>query len=450
MSKPTDIRIVEAVLSFQSVPYRTPLKFGGRVVDHAILVNVEVSAENRRGHGASGFGTMPLGTAWAWPTAALSVEEAEDAMQKFAEDVVELANGYPDYGHPIEIAYQLSAEYPHTAKTLAQRLKLAEEMPLLAQLVAASAFDAALHDAFGRANGFNSYDGLSSKQMNDDLSIYLDAQFKGEYLDKYTLRQPKESLPLYHLVGALDPLTTADVKQPLRDGLPESLADWIKADGLTHLKIKLAGDNLDWDVERTLAVDRVAVENASAKGKPTLFYSCDFNEKCSEAAYVIDFLARVKKQSAAAFDRIQYIEQPTHRNLREHPNDKMHEAAKLKPIVIDESLVDYESLMLARDMGYSGVALKTCKGQTDSLLLAAAAQKFNMFLCVQDLTCPGASFLQSASLAAHIPTVAAVEGNSRQYCPQANKLWAKKYPGLFKVTDGQVTTGVLNKIGLGF
>jgi hypothetical protein len=46
--------------------------------------------------------------------------------------------------------------------------------------------------------------------------------------------------------------------------------------------------------------------------------------------------------------------------------------------------------------------------------------------------------------------VAAVEGNSRQYCLQANKLWAKKYPGLFKVSDGQVATGVLNKIGLGF
>jgi L-alanine-DL-glutamate epimerase-like enolase superfamily enzyme len=450
MSKPTDIRIVEAILSFESVPYRTPLKFGGRVVDHAILVNVEVSAESRRGHGASGFGTMPLGTAWAWPTAALAVEQAEDAMQKFAEDVVELANGYPDYGHPIEIAYQLSAEYPHTAKTLAQRLKLAEEMPLLAQLVAASAFDAALHDAFGRANDMNSYDGLSSKQMNDDLSIYLDAQFKGEFLDKYTLRQPKASLPLYHLVGALDPLTAADVKQPIRDGLPESLGDWIKADGLTHLKIKLAGDDLNWDVERTVAVDRVATESASAKGKPALSYSCDFNEKCAKVAYVVDFLGRVKKQSAAAFDRIQYLEQPMHRNLREHPNDKMHEAAKLKPIVIDESLVDYETLMLARDMGYTGVALKTCKGQTDSLLLAAAAQKFNMFLCVQDLTCPGASFLQSASLAARIPTVAAVEGNSRQYCPQANKLWAKKYPGLFKVSDGQVATGVLNKIGLGF
>jgi hypothetical protein len=85
MSKPTDIRIVEAILSFESVPYRTPLKFGGRTVDHAILVNVEVSAESRRGHGASGFGTMPLGSAWAWPANVLSVEQTEDAMQKFAD-----------------------------------------------------------------------------------------------------------------------------------------------------------------------------------------------------------------------------------------------------------------------------------------------------------------------------------------------------------------------------
>ena len=50
----------------------------------------------------------------------------------------------------------------------------------------------------------------------------------------------------------------------------------------------------------------------------------------------------------------------------------MHAAAKLKPVVIDESLVDYESLLLSREQGYSGVALKSCKGQSQSLLLAAA------------------------------------------------------------------------------
>ena len=42
----------------------------------------------------------------------------------------------------------------------------------------------------------------------------------------------------------------------------------------------------------------------------------------------------------------------------------MHEAAKFEPVVIDESLLDLESLQLAREMGYTGAALKACKGQS--------------------------------------------------------------------------------------
>ena len=69
---------------------------------------------------------------------------------------------------------------------------------------------------------------------------------------------------------------------------------------------------------------------------------------------------------------------------------------------------------------------------------------------MQDLSCPGYSFLHSASLAARIPSVAAIEGNSRQFCPAANKAWAKRYPSMFDITDGTVGTGVLNGLGLGF
>ena len=127
----------------------------------------------------------------------------------------------------------------------------------------------------------------------------------------------------------------------------------------------------------------------------------------------------------------------------------MHQAAKIRPVVIDESLVDLESLLLARDMGYTGVALKACKGQSQSLLLAAAAQKYGLFLCVQDLTCPGASFLHSAGLAAHVPGVAAIEGNARQYMPAANRDWADRFPGIFHVRDGQIETGCLTGPGLG-
>ena len=85
-----------------------------------------------------------------------------------------------------------------------------------------------------------------------------------------------------------------------------------------------------------------------------------------------------------------------------------------------------------------------------SLVLGAAAQKRNLFLCVQDLSCPGASFLHSVSLAAHIPNVTAIEGNSRQYCPAANAGWRDRFPEVFRVKNGKIQTDALTGPGLGF
>jgi L-alanine-DL-glutamate epimerase-like enolase superfamily enzyme len=257
-------------------------------------------------------------------------------------------------------------------------------------------------------------------------------------------------MPLYHLVGALDPLTPGDVSAPVGDGLPETLGEWIVADGLTHLKIKLSGDDLAWDVERVARVEQVAVDAQRQRGCDAWHYSLDFNEKCPDVQYVLDFLAQIQERSPSALNRVQYIEQPTHRDLKANPENRMHEAAKIKPVVIDESLVDFESLQLAREQGYSGVALKACKGHSEALLMGAAAQKYDLFLCVQDLTCIGYSFLHSASIAARIPTVAAIEGNGRQYCPAGNRGWDQRFPGMFEITDGTVATGELNGVGLGF
>jgi hypothetical protein len=182
----------------------------------------------------------------------------------------------------------------------------------------------------------------------------------------------------------------------------------------------------------------------------TWHYSLDFNEKCANVEYLLEFLHQLEEQAPAALARVHYIEQPTHRDLKKHPENKMHRAAAIKPVVIDESLVDLESLQLAREQGYSGVALKACKGHTEALLMGAAAQKYGMFLCVQDLSCPGYSFLHSASIAARIPTIAAIEGNSRQYCPSGNRAWAERFPTMFRITDGTVGTSVLTGPGLGF
>lgn len=450
MARSTDLYLRRVSTSTQRFAYRTPIKFGGRVVVDVVLLDVEVDIETRDGRRATGFGSMPMGNAWAWPSRQVSSDHALTAMISLGNRLGKLAGAYTEAGHPLEVTRDLAEQYQAQAEATCREAGLSESMPRLAQLVAASPLEAAIHDAYGKALQANSYNLLGPEFVNQDLAHFLTPEFAGEYLERYTLREPKPEMPLYHLIGALDPLSDAEVAQPVGDGLPETLGQWILADGLTHLKIKLAGDDLDWDVQRVARVEQVAAMAQQQRGCRTWHYSLDFNERCPNVDYVLDFLAKVQEASPAALARVQYIEQPTHRDLRANPENKMHAAAKIKPVVIDESLVDLDSLLLARELGYSGVALKACKGHSEALLMGAAAQKYRLFLCVQDLTCIGRSFLHSASLAARVPTVAAIEGNGRQYCPAGNKAWEDLFPGMFHITRGVVETGELSGVGLGF
>ncbi len=171
-------------------------------------------------------------------------------------------------------------------------------MPRLAQLVAASPLEAAIYDAYGKALGQNSYRLLGPEFASADLSTYLAKDFTGEYLDHYTLGRPKARLPLYHLIGALDPLTDADIAMRIGDGLPETLPEWIAHDGLTHLKIKLDGADLAWDLDRVLSIERVASAAQAARGCSQWYYSADFNERCANVEYLLDFLAQLGERSA--------------------------------------------------------------------------------------------------------------------------------------------------------
>ena len=436
-------------MTTQPVPFRMPLKFGGRVVDQTRLIDVAVTLEDRDGNNAIGHGSMPVGNVWGWPSETVNAADAEAAMIAFAEAVPGTVPR--SFGHPVELMHEAIAEYEGLSRQVQARRGLAEPLPRLAQLVAASPLDAAVHDAYGRLHNRSSFAVLGPDYLRGDLSRFLDDRFAGFTLDQIATGKPHPTMPLYHLVGALDPLTEADVTSRPDDALPVTLAEWIAADGLTHLKIKLSGSDLDWDLQRVLDVDAVAQNERDRSGDARgLWYSADFNEKCPSAEALVEWLDRLQAASPRAYDRVQYLEQPTPRDLDAPGQSSMQAAAERKPVVIDESLVSYESLLRARDLGYSGVALKACKGQTEALLAAAAARRFDLFLCVQDLTCPGASFLHSASLAAHLPDVAAIEGNGRQYCPAPNAEWADDYPGLFTITDGTVQTSQLDGIGLGF
>jgi L-alanine-DL-glutamate epimerase-like enolase superfamily enzyme len=444
---PRDVRVEEVRHRYEEFHYRTPMKFGGREVDRVTLLHVDCVVRARDGRVARGFGSMPLGNVWAYPSRQLPFDETLSAMKALADRIAPLTGACREWGHAVDLATTLEPEWLKAAAEVSRALP--EPVPKLATLVVASPFDAALHDAYGKVHGRSVYRAYGREFLPADLGRYLDAEFAGDRLDRHVLADPRPRVFIYHAVGASDPLTDADVTRRVGDGLPETLAEWVPRDGLTHFKVKMNGDDASWDTGRVLAVERVVAEQQAKRGVSSWKYSLDFNERCPNVAYLLEVLRRIREGSAAAFDRIQLVEQPTRRDLASDRANVMHEAAKLRPVVIDESLTDLETLRLAREMGYTGVALKACKGQTQALLMAAAARKHGMFLCVQDLTCPGAAYVQSLGLAARVPGVAAVEANARQYVPAASAGWAERFPALFRIREGQADTSGLTGPGLG-
>ncbi len=442
----TDIRVAEVTHQFEDFLYRAPYQFGGRAVDRVTILNVNCRVRTNGGREAWGFGSMTLGNAWAFPAAPQDV--GLGAMRALADELRARTAACDEVGHPIDLFRVLEPEYLRAAEAVSSQRALAVPIPKLCTLVVASAFDAALHDAYGKAFGLSAYKTYDSSFMTRDLSHDLGPEFKGEYLDRYVPVAPKPQIFLFHSVGASDPLEAADVRTRIDDGLPNTLEEWIPHDGLIRFKIKLNGGDLPADYERVVRIDRVVRRAQAARGVADWKYSLDFNEGCPNVGYLLEFLRRVREATPTGFDRILYIEQPTARDLKKDRANVMHEAARLRPVVIDESLTDLESLLLAREMGYTGVALKACKGQSQAMLMAAAAQKFGMFLCVQDLTCPGASLIHSAGIAARVPGNAGIEANARQFVPRANAPWEPRFPGLFTIRDGVMRTGQLTGPGL--
>jgi L-alanine-DL-glutamate epimerase-like enolase superfamily enzyme len=444
----TDARIDELTIGFQDYLYRAPYKFGGKEVDRVTLLNARCRLSLRGGKSAEGGASMSLGNVWSFPAPGVDYDVTLGAMKSLAEKIAHITRGFTAYAHPLDVNYTLEPEYLKAAGDVTHELKLPLPIPKLCVLVTASPVDAAIHDAFGKLHSRSSYTVCGQEFVRNDLSHYLNRDFRGEYLDQYLSRKPVPRLRMYHSVGASDALTASEVRKAVGDGLPETLEAWIPYNGVTAIKIKLNGADLAWDVDRVAAIDIVTTRAQAKRGFTGWVYSLDFNERCPNVQYVLDFERQLKGKAPSAFERVQYIEQPTARDLAANRQSTMFEAAKLRPVVIDESLTGLDSLLLAREMGYTGVALKACKGQTGSLLMAAAAQKYRMFRCVQDLTCPGAALVQSVGIAAHVPGTSAVEANARQYVPAANAGWETRFPGIFVVRDGWMRTDGLDGDGL--
>ena len=117
-----------------------------------------------------------------------------------------------------------------------------------------------------------------------------------------------------------------------------------------------------------------------------------------------------------------YVEQPFPYDLEAHRID-VHSVSARKPLFMDESAHDWRFVRLGRELGWSGVALKTCKTQTGALCRLCWAKAHGMTLMVQDLSNPMLAQVPHVLLAAHAGTIMGVESNGMQFyrrprCPR--------------------------------
>ncbi|HEU5117188.1 MAG TPA: hypothetical protein VFT74_11030, partial [Isosphaeraceae bacterium] len=119
-------------------------------------------------------------------------------------------------------------------------------------------------------------------------------------------------------------------------------------------------------------------------------------------------------------------------------------------LFMDESAHDWELVKLGRSLGWSGVALKTCKTQTGALLSLCWAKAHGMTLMVQDLTNPMLAQVPHVQLARHAGTIMGVESNGMQFYPEASAPEATVHPGLYRRQRGLLDLSTLSGPGFGY
>jgi L-alanine-DL-glutamate epimerase-like enolase superfamily enzyme len=413
---------------------------------------VTTSGPNLRGmRVCTGWGETPLSVQWVWPSR-LPYEPRHETLKQFCIELAGqwVAFGRQSRGHPVELTHDFQEHaLANLTDAFNRQHTTREPMPYLACLLCLSVLDIALHDAYGVVHGVDAYKTYTREWMNRDLASYLTAEegapgFGGRYPADYFAGHVPRWLTAWHLVGGLDALEAADLNgDHPNDGYPVLLRDWIRTDGLKCLKVKLRGNGAAWDYDRLLRIGRIArEENVEC-------LSADFNCTVSDPSYVNAILDRLREEEPEIDAMLLYVEQPFPYDLERHRIDVRSVSAR-KPLFLDESAHDWKHVRLGRELGWSGVALKTCKTQTGALLSLCWAKHHGMPLMVQDLTNPMLAQIPHCRLAAHAGTIMGVETNAMQFYPEASKAEAQIHPGLYQRRGGCVDLSTIQGSGFGY
>lgn len=370
------------------------------------VAHVTVQAGSRRGYGR---GSIYLSDVWAWPDPSRAHAERDAALRKLCEhiagDLWALCGSSP--AHPLELGLRLH-----------ENICKETHPPPLARAMCASPFDAAIHDAVGQALEVSAFALYEENYPVPSADLFFPHTGVCAAIRHRLQNPPRREFQAWLIVGK-------------NDSFSSDIQPWIRQRGYRCFKIKITGKDNSQDAAQTAEVYRKA--RASGVHSPRL--TVDSNEGNPDAASVLDYLKQLQSLDIGAFEVLEYLEQPTNRDIAAYAQD-WHSVVNLKPVMLDEGLTDLKRMEEAVAQGWSGLALKTCKGHSFALVAATWAKERGLLVSLQDLTNPGLALIHAAVFAAYVSTINGVELNSPQFTPAANALWLPRLRALFEPSDG--------------
>lgn len=407
-----NVRILNTEVEFFDRTLSPPLQLSTGLITQVTEARARVTVRAGEEE-ATGRGSIYLSDLWSWPDRAIPHPERDAALRRLCLEIAdrldELCGSEP--AHPLELGLRLHAEVTRE-----------NHPPVLARALCASPFDAALHDAAGLALKRPAFEFYSEAHPIPSADPHFPHGGVCRSLSRL-LRAPVKQLAAWWVVGA-------------RDSLEEVVAPAVRERGYRCFKLKILGKDFEADAQRTVQVYRFA--RSLNLDRPKLL--ADSNEANPNADSVVRYLEFLQARDREAFEALQYLEQPTGRDIQVSAYD-WAPVARIKPVLLDEGLIHprlppFELFETARQQGWSGFALKTCKGHSFALVAAAWARERGLDLSLQDLTNPGLAAIHSALFAAHVPTLNGVELNSPQFTPEANSEWMPRLSSLFEPRGG--------------
>jgi hypothetical protein len=437
---PIEIKVVRTAAGIRNAHTRMPFRFGVITMKAAPMLTLAVEIEAGGGR-ATGHAADFLAFRWfdKRPEKSLADNCADLLRTVEVASRLYLEAGRDDFATPFELWRATHGEI--------ERIALAEGFNRLGAAFGSSMLERAVIDAVGRLSGRTFFDLVQDDLLGIELGA-ISEELRGRRVSEFLPARPLERVAVRHTVGLLDPITAAEVSDPVADGLPETLEDYLDRDGIRYLKIKVAGA-LEQDIAR---LERIAA--VLDRRERRFAVSLDGNEQYRAPD---DFLGLIEGIKAAPklrrlYDQIMFIEQPLDRAVALDPDAVAMLRALDKPVIIDEADGFVGAFREAVRLGYRGTSHKNCKGVYKSLHNLALAAVHNadvgrpeLFLSAEDL-----SNLPVVPLQADLATVALlgivhVERNGHHYfrglghLPEAEKTAAlAAHPDLYRREGGEV------------